>query len=161
MKTYLALFCATALFTSPAAGQVAAVTKRPTPAPAASRALSPDEQLFTNLIGQVGTAIEKQDMTAFGKFLAPEYIHYNPGNGSGNRTEELAYVGTWSKTAIQVKGPVKVNRYGNTAITVTTSKFSGVADGKAFSNNIQMMIAWVLRNGQWQMAVVQSKLMPA
>ncbi|AMR27118.1 hypothetical protein A0257_08345 [Hymenobacter psoromatis] len=163
MKTNLALFGAAALLTLSAATQPAGATppQRPTPTPAASRALNPDEQLFTTLIGRVSTAIEKQDMAAFGKFLAPEYVHYNPGNGSGNRAEELAYVGSWTKTTIQPKGPVKVNRYGNTAITVSTSTFSGVADGKDFNTALQMMIAWVLRDGQWQMAVVQSKLMPA
>jgi len=161
MKTYLAFFCATALFTSPAAGQMAAVTKRPTPTPAASRALSPDEQLFTSLIEQVGSAISKGDMTALGKLMAPDYVHYNPNGGSGTKAEDLAYVGSWKDTSMKLASPVNVMRQGNMAVTVATFTLSGVVEGKPFNNNVQMMTAWVLRDGQWRMAVVQSKQVPA
>ncbi|TDN35786.1 nuclear transport factor 2 family protein [Hymenobacter sp. UV11] len=159
MKTYLALFGVAALFTLPI--EPLAATERPTPTPAVSRALTPDEQLFTSLIEQVGTAIEKHDMTALGKYMASEYVHYSPDNGHASRAEELAYLAKWPTTTVKIVSPVKVNRYSNTAITVATTTFSGIEDGKAFSNTIQMMIAWVLRDGQWQMAVVQSKRMPA
>ncbi len=163
MKNSL-LFCGAAALLTLSASQLAASAtepRRPTPTPAASRALTPDEQLFTSLVEQVGAAISKGDMTALGRYMTPNYVHYNPSNSSGNRAEDLAYVGSWSATTVRLVSPVRVNRYGNTAITVATSTFSGEAEGKAFKNNIQMMIAWVLRDGQWQMAVVQSKVMPA
>jgi len=76
----------------------------------ASPALSADEQLFTSLIGQVSAAIETHDMTALGKYLAPEYVHYNLGNGRGNRAEELTYVGSWASPTVKQLGPVQVNR---------------------------------------------------
>ena len=161
MKTYLVLSCAAALLTLPAAARLASATLPPTPAAAARRALTPDEQLFTGLIEQMGTAIEKHDMTALGQLMTPEFVHYNPGNGSSGRAEELAYLATWPTTTMKLADPVKVNRYGNTAITVSTSTFGGVDNGKPFSNTYQMMIAWVLRDGKWQMAVVQSKPVPA
>ena len=163
MKTLLLSFCAAALLALPAAAQVAttAAATRPAAGAAASPALTPDEQLFTALVGQVGTAIEKRDMTALGKYMAPEYVHYSPDNSSGHRTEELAYLGTWTGTSVKLRSPVKVNRYGNTAISVSTSTFSGTVEGKPFTSTIQTMIAWVLRDGQWQMAVVQSKPVPA
>ncbi len=163
MKNSL-LFCGAAALLTLSASQLAASAtepRRPTPTPAASRALTPDEQLFTSLVEQVGEAIEKRDITALGKYMAPEYVHYNPGNGSSGRTEELAYIATWTNTTVKAVSPVKVNRYGNTAITVATTTFSGTEGGKPFQNKLQMMIAWVLRDGQWQMAVVQSKMMPA
>ncbi len=93
MKTFLLSLCAASLLAAPAAAQMATTTKLP--AHTASGALTADEQLFTGLIEQLSATIEKHDMTAFGKFLAPEYVHYNPNNGSGNRTEELAYIATW------------------------------------------------------------------
>ncbi len=159
MKTFWLSSCAAALLTLSAAAQVAtiATTTRPTPGTAASHVLTPDEQLFTTLIGQMSTAIEKGDMTALGKYMAPEYVHYNPDGGSGHRTDELAYLGTWTGMTVKLLSPVKVNHYGNTAITVSTLTFSGVAEGKSFTSTIQMMTAWVLRNGKWQMVVVQSK----
>jgi hypothetical protein len=160
MRTLLLALGTVALLTTPAAAQLATTTKRPAPT-AAARALTADEQLFTGLIEQLGTTIEKHDMAGLGKLMAPEYVHYNPNNSSGNRTEELAYLATWPTTTVKLVSPVKVNRYGNTAITVATSSFSGEDKGKPFKNTIQMMIAWVLRDGQWQMAVVQSKVMPA
>ena len=165
MKTYLLLLTAAALLALPAAAQsTAATAARPAPAGASARAadpLSADEQLFTTLIGQVGAAVENHDMTVLGKFMAPEYVHYNPNNGSGGRAEELAYIGTWGKTGVKLISPVKVNRYGNTAVTVSTLVFSGREEGKESSSTVQMMIAWVLRGGSWQMAVVQSKAVPA
>ena len=165
MKIYLLSLLALALLALPAAGQLTTVAAaRPGPAAAPARpaaALSADEQLFTGLIGQVSTAVEKHDMAALGKFMAPEYVHYNPNNGSGARAEELAFIGTWGKTGVKLIGPVKVNRYGSTAVTVSTSVFTGRDEGKDFSNTVQMMIVWVLRDGAWQMAVVQSKALPA
>lgn len=159
MQALLISLCATLSLALPVASQVATTTTRS--AAAARRALTPDEQLFTTLIGQVGAAIEKGDMAALGQYMAPEYIHYNPNNGSGNRTEELAYLAKWQTTTVKTTSPVKVNRYGDTAVTVATTVFSGQEGGKAFKSNIQMMIVWVLRDGHWQMAVVQSKLVPA
>ena len=165
MKTYLLLLGAAALLALPAAGQSTSMaTARPVSAAAPARpaaALSADEQLFTGLIGQVSTAVEKHDMAALGKFMAPEYMHYNPNNGSGARAEELAFIGTWGKTGVKLIGPVRVNRYGSTAVTVSTLVFTGRDQGKESSSTVQMMIAWVLRGGAWQMAVVQSKALPA
>jgi hypothetical protein len=88
-------------------------------------------------------------------------MHYNPGNGAGGRTEELAYVGQWVGTKTKLLSPVKVTRHGDMAVTVATTVFSGEMEGKPFNNTINMMIAWELRNGHWQMAVVHSKLVPA
>jgi hypothetical protein len=160
MKTFLLTLGAVALLTAPAAAQLA-TTQRATPAATTTSAPTADEQLFTGLIQQLGVAIEKHDMTALGQLMAPEYVHYTPDNGSAARAEELAYVGTWANPTVKLKSPVKVKRYGNTAITVATSTFNGTENGKEFSSTIQMMIAWVLRDGRWQMAVVQSKPMPA
>ena len=159
MKNLL-LFCGAAALLTLSASQPAASAaepRRPTPTPAASRALTPDEQLFTTLIGQVSTAVEKGDMAALGQYMTPDYVHYNPNGGSGTKTEELAYLSSWKDTSVKLVSPVKVVRQGNMAVTVTTSTFSGVVESKPFKNNIQMMTAWVLRDGQWQMAVVQSK----
>ena len=162
MKTFLPLpLTALVLLTFPAAGQstASAAASAPSARPAAS--LSADEQLFTGLIGQVSTAVEKHDMAALGKFMAPEYVHHNPNNGSGARAEELAYIGTWGQTGVKLISPVKVNRYGSTAVTVSTLVFTGRDEGKESSSTVQMMIVWVLRGGAWQMAVVQSKMLPA
>ena len=165
MKTYLLLLGAAALLALPAAGQsISMAAARPVSAAAPARpvaALSADEQLFTGLVNQAGAAVEKHDMTALGKLMAPEYMHYNPNNGSSARAEELAFIGTWGKTGVKLIGPVRVNRYGSTAVTVSTSVFSGNDKGKESSRTVQMMIVWVLRGGAWQMAVVQSKAMPA
>jgi hypothetical protein len=160
MKAFITSFGAAALLTFSATGQVATLTKHPTTA-TATGALSPDEQLFTTLLEKLGSAIEKHDMTALAKYMAPEYVHYNPNNSSGDRTEELAYLATWPATTMKIMSPVKVNHYGSTAITVATTTFSSQENGKTTNTTIQMMIAWVLRDGQWQMAVVQSKSVPA
>jgi len=164
MKIFWLSLGALALLSWPAAGQLASTAAARPMAAAPTRpatALTADEQLFTTLIGQVSAALEKSDMSALGKYMAPEYVHYTPDNTSGGRTEELAHLGTWTGMSVKLRGPVKVNRYGNTAITVSTSTFSGTAEGHPFTSTIQMMTAWVLREGKWQMVVVQSKPVPA
>lgn len=164
MKNYLLLLEAMVLLTLPAAGQstsTASARLAPAGAPAPpAAALSADEQLFTTLINQVGAAVEKHDMVALGKFMAPEYVHYNPNNGSGARAEELAYIATWGKTGVKLVGPVKVNRYGDTAVTVSTAVYSGNDGGTPTGRTVQMMVVWVLRGSSWQMAVLQSKDVP-
>jgi hypothetical protein len=161
MKTLLATFRSLLLvlifFT---ACQLTATAQSQPAAKAAAKALTPDEQLFTGLLKQVGAATSKGDMTALGNLMAPEYVHYNPDNGQGNREQDLAYVGTWKNTTVELVGPVKVIRKGDMAVTVSNEVFSGQEKGKPFKNTMQMMIAWVLRNGKWQMAVVQSKQLP-
>ena len=162
MKTFLPLpLTALILLSRPAASQSTASAAASVPPTRSAASLSADEQLFTGLIGQVSTAVEKHDMAALGKFMAPEYVHHNPNNGSGARAEELAYIGTWGQTGVKLISPVKVNRYGSTAVTVSTLVFTGRDEGKESSRTVQMMIAWVLRGGAWQMAVVQSKAVPA
>ena len=160
MKHYLLTLCTLALLTLPGTQQLAATT-RPAPTAKARPALTPDEQLFTGLFGQVSAAIEKRDMKALGQLMTPEYAHYAPDNTVGNRTDELAYVGRWVGTKVKAVTPLKVTRSGDMAVTVATSTFSGEFEGKPFNNTVNMMIAWVLRNGQWQMAVVHSKVVKA
>lgn len=159
MKAFALLLSTAALLAFSAAGPLAARPKHP--APTATTALTPDEQLFTGLVGQVSAAIEKNDMKALGQLMTPDYIHYTPDNSSGGRTEELAYVGRWVGTKVQPAGPLKVTRRGDMAVTVGTSTFSGEFEGKPFNNTINMMIAWVLKDGKWQMAVVHSKVVKA
>jgi len=160
MKKALFALGTLALLTLPGTRQLAAAT-RPVPAAATRLALTPDEQLFTDLLGQVSAAIAKNDMKALGQLMTPDYIHYAPDNSSGGRTEELAYVGKWVGTRVQPVGPLKVVRHGDMAVTVGTSTFSGQFEGKPFNNTVNMMIAWVLKDGKWQMAVVHSKVVKA
>lgn len=161
MKVLFAALCALPVLAfAPAGPPVATVPGRPAPL-AAAPALTPDEQLFTGLIEQVGAAIGKGDMKALGQYMAPDYVHYTPDNKTGNRAEDLAFVATWPATTVQLASPVKVTRKGDMAATVATSVYSGQYEGKPFKNTIQMMIAWVLRDGHWQMAMVQSKVLPA
>ncbi len=164
MKTFWLSLGAAALLPWPAAGQLAttaAAQPMTTTSTRPTAALTPDEQLFTKLLGQVGAAIEAQDMAALGKLMAPEYLHYNPNNHSSGRAKELIEVGSWGKTGVQLSGPVRVNRYGNTAVTVSTAVYSGNEGGTPSSRTVQMMVVWVLRGGSWQMAVLQSKDVPA
>lgn len=160
MKALVIFLSTASLLARSPAGQVAALPKQPV-SPATTPALTPDEQLFTGLIGQVSAAIEKRDMKTLGQFMTPEYIHYTPDNRTGTRTEELAYLGQWVGTTVKQTTPLKVTRRGDMAVTVATSTFSGEFEGKPFNNTINMMIAWELRDGHWQMAVVHSKVVKA
>nr|GFC65372.1 hypothetical protein [Tanacetum cinerariifolium] len=160
MKKILFALGTLALLTLPGTQQLAA-TPRPASAAAARPTLTPDEQLFTGLVGQVSAAIEKNDMKALGQLMTPDYIHYTPDNSSAGRPEELAYVGKWVGTKVKPGGPLKVVRHGDMAVTVGTSTFSGQFEGKPFINTVNMMIAWVLKDGKWQMAVVHSKVVKA
>jgi ketosteroid isomerase-like protein len=160
MKKILFALGTLSLLTLPGTRQLAAIARPAAVAPA-RRALTPDEQLFTGLIGQVSAAIEKNDMKALGQLMTPDYIHYAPDNSSAGRPEELAYVGKWVDTKVKPVGPLKVVRRGDMAVTVGTSTFSGKFEDKPFNNTINMMIAWVLKDGKWQMAVVHSKVVKA
>ena len=160
MNFFVTVLSAAALLFFSTNGPVAALIRRPAPT-AVAPTLTPDEQLFTDLIGQVSAAIQKRDMKALGQLMTPEYLHYSPDNRSGNRAEELAYIGQWVGTTVTQVTPLKVTRRGDMAVTVGTSTFSGEFNGKPFKNTISMMIAWELRDGHWQMAVVHSKLAKA
>ena len=160
MRNFLFALGTLSLLTLPGTQQLTATT-RPASAAPARPALTPDEQLFTGLLGQVSAAIEKRDMKALGQLMTADYIHYSPDNNTAGRTEELAYVGQWVGTTVKQITPLKVTRRGDMAVTVTTSTFSGEMEGKPFKNSINMMIAWVLKDGHWQMAMVHSKVVPA
>lgn len=160
MKKILLSLGTLALLALPTAEPLAAATGHPTTT-TVSPTLTPDEQMFTGLVEQMGAAISKGDVTALGKYMAPDYVHYTPDNNTGTRAQDLAYIATWSATTVKLVSPVKVTRKGDMAVTVATSVYSGQFEGKPFKNTIQTMIAWVLREGRWQMAVVQSKVLPA
>ncbi|MBO0357623.1 nuclear transport factor 2 family protein [Hymenobacter sp. BT186] len=141
-----------------ALGSAAAATARPYPvASSAETALTPDEQLFTKLVGEVAAAMEKKNMQALGELMTPGYTHYNPNNGTSHKADETAFIATWPPTTIKLVGPVQVSRSGNMAVTVSQHTYSSTENGQATSRTMQHMIAWTLHNGKWQMDIVQSK----
>jgi len=160
MKNYLLTLSTLLLLTLPGTRQLAATT-RPASTAKARSALTPDEQLFTGLTEQLAAAIGKRDMQAMGQLMTSDYVHYSPDNKTAGRAEELAYVGQWVGTTVKQITPLKVTRRGDMAVTVATSTFSGEFEGKPFKNSVNMMIAWVLQDGRWQMAVVHSKVVKA
>lgn len=160
MNFFVVALCALPVLACATAGQLAAPAPPRPVTLAAPRALTPDELLFTGLIEQVGAAIGKGDMAALGKYMAPDYVHYNPNNGIGHKADELAYIATWSPTTVKLVGPVQVSHAGNMAVTVSKSLYSSTENGKATGRTVQHMIAWTLSGGQWQMAIIQSKALP-
>lgn len=81
-----------------------------------------------------------------------------------SRKATLAFISSpqWPFASTALAGPVVVNRYGTTAVTVANVRFSGQEKtGKAFTSTLQMMMVWVQRDGRWQVAVIQSKELPA
>ena len=148
MKTFLVLLGAAALLAWPTARQSASAAATWPVAPGPARpALSPDEQLFTGLVEQVGAAIGKGDMVALGKLMAPDYTHYNPNNEVGHKADELANVATWPPTTVRLVGPVQVRRAGNLAVTVSQHLYSSADNGPDPSRTVQHMIAWALVGG--------------
>lgn len=110
------------------------------------------------------TAAQQRDTTALGRLFATEYRHYAPDNEVMDRKSELAYVSSkeWPYTAVAVASPVTVNVYGPTAVTVADVEFSGLGQaGKTFTSTLRMLAVWVQRDGRWQVAVLQSKGLPA
>lgn len=133
-----------------------ATTPRPTSL-AETLVPTPDDQLFADITKQIVAAIEKNDMAAFGQYIAPDYLLYNADGGTANKAQTLANIGSWSKASAKLVGPIKLTRRGDMAVTVSTMTFSGQVRGQSFTNTLQMMIAWELRNGRWQMVVQQSR----
>lgn len=155
MKTFFAILCL-ALLAVPGIAQPA----RPTPGTASTA----EVQAFTAQLTQVATAAQKRDTAALRRLFAAEYRHYAPDNEVMNRKSDLAYVGSkdWPYTAVAVASPVTVNVYGPTAVTVADVQFSGLGQaGKAFTSTLRMLAVWVQRDGRWQVAVLQSKGLPA
>lgn len=158
MKTLLIALGALSLLPLSATSQVASTQEPPSTETASTSTSAADVQLFTKLTQEVTAAIENQDMDALSKLMAPEYVHYNPGGGESNKEGELDNIGTWGEVTMKADGSTSVNRYGNTAVTVGKVLHSGKDEkNKPFTNHFQTMAVWVLRDGQWQMAVVQSK----
>ena len=123
-----------------------------------STASANDTLLFAGLMEQVGTAIAKKDTAALGKLMAPEYVHYNPNGGTGHKTDELAFISTWPPTTVKTEGPINLTRLGDAAVTVSSPVFDfGNEKAAPTSRKMQMMILWVQHDGNWQMAVAQSK----
>ena len=156
MKTLFPNFCTLLLLTLSTSGQVGATA--PTH-PTRTTKVTPtaDEELFTKLIGEVSASIEHKDMNALGELMASDYVHYSPDGGTGHKANELTYLATWPPTTIKLVGLVKVSRAGDMAVTVSRNLYSVTENGKTTNRTMQHMIAWTLRDGKWQMAIVQSK----
>jgi ketosteroid isomerase-like protein len=157
MKKLLHGFTIFLLVASFPAAAIAAPTRARLATPAAKAAPTADEQLFTKLVGDISTAIEKKDMKALNELMASDYTHYNPNGGTSHKADETAFIGTWPPTTIKLMGPVQVNRSGNMAVTVSKHLYSFTENGKATTNTIQHMIVWMQRDGKWQMSLIQSK----
>ena len=141
-----------------AVSQVASVQEPSTTETASASTSAADVELFTQLTQKISTSIENQDMEALGKLMAPEFTHYNPAGGENHKKEELEAVATWGAVTMETVGPVNVNRYGNTAVTVEKGVIRGKdKDDKPFNHHFQQMVVWVLRDGQWLITVAQTK----
>ena len=157
MKTLLIALVALSLLPLLAVSQVASTQEPSRTETASASATDADVQLFTKLVNEVGAAIEKRDMDALGKLMTPDYIHYDPNGGTGHKDDERAFIKTWPSTTFKTVGAVEVKRSGNMAVTVSRHAYGFTEDGVKESRNIQHMVVWILREGKWQMAVVQSK----
>ena len=142
-----------ALFFTLAVGCQETSTKQ---APAATA--NDDAQLFAGLMEQVGSAIARKDTVALGRLMAPEYVHYNPNGETGHKADELAFISTWPPTTVKTGSLSSVTRLGDAAVTVSSPVFDFADEkGAPVSRKLQMMILWVLHDGNWQMSIVQSK----
>ena len=56
---------------------------------------------------------------------------------------------------------VRVSHAGNMAVTVSQHLYSSTKDSHDKGRLVQHMIAWTLIGGKWQMAIMQSKQVPA
>lgn len=159
MKTLLIALSTLLLLPLSTTSQVASTQKPPTTETASASTSAADVQLFTNLIQEVMTSIENQDMDALGKLMAPKYVHYNPNGGTDHKDDELAFIKTWDPTTVKLTGPAHVSRSGDMAVTVSQHAyvFGFTQNEREVSRTVQHMIMWVPRDGHWQMAVVQSK----
>ena len=157
MKTLFPNFCTLLLLTLSTSGQVEATAPARPAVALSDNQPTADEELFTKLIGEVSASIEHKDMNALGELMASDYVHYSPDGGTGHKADELTYLATWPPTAIKLVGLVKVSRAGDMAVTVSRNLYSVTENGKTTNRTMQHMIAWTLRDGKWQMAIVQSK----
>ena len=161
MKTLFPNFCTLLLLTLSTSRQVEATAPARPAVALSDRQPTADEQLFTKLVNEVAAAIEKHDMDALSKLMAPAYVHFSPDNKSGHKADELTFIKTWPKTTSKVVGPVLVTRSGNMAVTVSREAYTFTEGTKQTQRTLEHMIAWMLNDGHWQMAVVQSKDVPA
>jgi ketosteroid isomerase-like protein len=116
----------------------------------ASRAADSVSDVIGRLEEQLNTALGRCDAVALGRMWDDNLVFVFPSGSVATKAERLAGLKrctpgspTSSNEAVDVRG------YGDTAVAIVVSKWSGVADGKPFTSRFRATHVWAKRSEEW------------
>lgn len=112
-------------------------------------------------IGEVTKAIKAKDKALYDHYVAPEYIHTNPGGEVTNPEQEFSDMTSGVQTFASIELiPLPYDQIrifnDNTAVVTAHYKVAGNDHGKEFIMQTRSLATWVKRTGGWQMVAFQA-----
>lgn len=109
----------------------------------------------------VTKAIKTKDKALYERYVAPDYIHTNPGGEVTNREQEFSDMTSGVQTFASIEPialPYDQIRIFNDNTAVVTAHYTvkGNDHGKDFTMQTRSLATWVKRNGAWQMVAFQA-----
>jgi hypothetical protein len=111
----------------------------------------------------VTRAIKTKDKALYERYVAPNYIHTNPGGEvtSRSRAQEFSDMTSGVQTFSSIEPvPLAYDQIrifnDNTAVITAHFKVSGNDHGQNFTMQARSLATWVKRNDAWQMVAFQA-----
>lgn len=118
----------------------------------AARLSAQDEAVaaVARLEEELNTALVKCDVAALNRLWAEEMTFVFPNGRVATRAERIAGLKrcTPGSPASQIES-VSTKAFGDAAIAIVTSKWSGAADGRPIDARFRATHVWARRAGQW------------
>jgi ketosteroid isomerase-like protein len=120
------------------------------------------ETVVTNLDAQRFQAMQKADLGALERLLAPELIYTHSNGKVDTRASFLEAVRSGSLRYVTIDAPeaVGVLTYGDAAVVTGHCRLTVVNAGQEMKVHLRFTDVWARKKGGWQMVAWQSTRLP-
>lgn len=103
-----------------------------------------------------------KDWDKFDKLLGEEFVYFTATSKKFTKKEYADYLKSGTATVRKATlANVKVNFYGDTAVSMGDTKVEVTLEGKDRVIDLMYTHVWVKRDGRWQLVARQSTFFPA
>jgi len=106
-------------------------------------------------------AVKGRDLAALDKIFTPGLIY---GHATGAIEDKQKYMDRLKTGAQKYEGivqeQIKIVLYGDSAVTHSIMRMSGVNTAGPFNDHVMMMHVWVKQGGSWHLAAHQTTKVP-
>lgn len=120
-------------------------------------------QQVSTLQAQLLAAILRSDTGFLERCFADDYVVIH-GNGTlSTKTKEIENFrsGATRYDSIEVREPLKVRVYGDTAIVNELASVKATFNGKPYSGDVRNTRVWVRQKGDWKVVTFQATRVPS